>query len=503
MSAPVLKPEVLPRYVELIRVSTQGQKDRDTPEDQRRALDQLQQTRPGICIERIGLDQAVSGAKDTAARPDIQRLTVLAQDRKFDEVRVRHIDRLTRHENPAERFAVYSLIAAAGAVIVDAQGRVTDPKTELGEIDYYFQTLMAARERQRIRDRTIAAKRRKAGEHRLAQGQPPFGRRFDKATGQWSLDPVRAKTYRQMFDLRLAGHSLNEIADRLNRSGSVTPRGCEWSGASVAKLLHTPSAYGTYTTHRVTFSIPAIVDEATFRRAEAKLRANNSLSGPKPKVFALLRKLVVCGGCGAPMYLQLGGGTPARHRYYYCSKHDPACFLYHRVADVDAKVVEALRGWLEDPRILASAAGGQGPEEVRAEAQRDAAEAAADLKDLDSQEMKLARLARKGLISAKVTKLQLAEVAKSRTDAETRLADARARLDAAERVEADAADLTSAVEELRRGVEKATPERWRSLCEAVFARGDVRLHPSGKIEFTGRVQVGERLSNPSPSSGKR
>jgi hypothetical protein len=49
----------VPRFVELVRVSTKGQADRDTPAMQRAALDRLRQMRPGVLVERI--DSQISG----------------------------------------------------------------------------------------------------------------------------------------------------------------------------------------------------------------------------------------------------------------------------------------------------------------------------------------------------------------------------------------------------------------------------------------------------------
>ena len=102
-SAPKAK---LGRYVELIRVSSKKQSDADTPEVQRRALDSLQQRRPGVLVERIE-DGAtgLSGALGLAERPDLQRLQALAQQRGFDELRVYDIDRLTRSDDLRERAA--------------------------------------------------------------------------------------------------------------------------------------------------------------------------------------------------------------------------------------------------------------------------------------------------------------------------------------------------------------------------------------------------------------
>ncbi len=96
-----VKPEPSPEqppFVEVIRVSTQAQADRDTPEEQRAEADRYRAAHPGTFVERI--DEAVSGAKDAASRSDIQRLFELLAAGNVRQVRVRHVDRLTRHDDP-------------------------------------------------------------------------------------------------------------------------------------------------------------------------------------------------------------------------------------------------------------------------------------------------------------------------------------------------------------------------------------------------------------------
>ncbi len=284
-----------PRYVELVRVSSVGQAARDTPADQRAALDRLRRSRPGTLVERI--EQQVSGAADGADRPDLRRLGELAEARAFDEVRVRHLDRLTRHEDPLERAAVLSLVRRAGAVIVDAGGSVLDPATMGGELMWVFSTLASAEERKKIGERTMAGKRRLAEAGQLASGRPPWGRAFDRERG-WVLTPA-ARDYRRLFDLALEGLTLWQIAERLEAEGIQSERGRKWTAGMVHNLIRARHAVGHGTAMGLRIAVPPVVDERTQRDALARLRANDNAGGPHVRYPALLRKILVCGVCGS------------------------------------------------------------------------------------------------------------------------------------------------------------------------------------------------------------
>lgn len=497
----------IPRYVELIRVSSAGQAARDTPEAQRRALDRMREARPGRLVKRIEVAEGVSGAKDFARRPDLQQLATLAAEHAFDELRVFAIDRLTRHPDLRERSLVFGLLADAGAKVVDVSGQEINPREEVGELHWSMLTWASAQERKRIAARMKSGKERRAAAGRLAQGQPPFARTYDKSTGRWAANERRAADYRQMFALCLAGHSLAQIAAKLNAQGSVSTRGKDWTGANVCKLLRDPAATGRYTTQGHTFQIPAIVDEETFRAADAKLRANNSLSGPKPTVFALLRKLAVCGACGAPMYMQLGGGTPSRIRYYYCSARDPKCLTYHRVEDVDECVTAELRRLFRDREWLARAFATLAPEDQQAAAEREIREAKKLLVEIDKREERLGRLTTKGKLSGKVGDKLLEEIQRDRREAEAALAAGKANLAAADRHASAADDLRATVERVRNALAKSRPDQWRWAIEWLFPkRGDIRIHPDRGIEMNGKlvpVSDGESGLNASGPSGTR
>jgi DNA invertase Pin-like site-specific DNA recombinase len=479
------------RYVELIRVSSTGQAERDTPEDQRSALARLAASRGGVLIERIEDGASgLSGAADLNERPDLQRLAQLARASAFDELRVRHLDRLTRHADPRERFAIYGMVQDAGAVIVDASGHVVDPSSEIGEVDWFLQTWASAKERKRIAERTVAARQRLA-----AEGRPmttiPYGRRYDHASGTWSTDDQTLRTYRRLFHDVIAGVSLQQIARDLNAEGTPAPKGGLWEASSVRRMIRNPSAVGVMTSYGHAIRIPPVVDEDTQRLAVTAMKRGRTRSGPAAKHNALLRKIATCSECGSTVHVRTPGHGVL---YYACARGEKGhaengCRAWHRVESVDAAFIEALREMLCDPgRVHAFAPTGASvpapADDVRA--------AEKDLGELAEREERLVRLVTKGLCAEVTAERQLAEIARLRSAATERRAAAEAREESAARAEEHAGQIASAVELLRREVENATFDRWRALVELLFPRQRgawVRIGPDGQIDTHGLLRL--------------
>jgi DNA invertase Pin-like site-specific DNA recombinase len=492
-----------PRYVELVRVSSRGQADRDTPADQRAALDRLRKVRAGTLVERI--EQQVSGAADGQDRPDLARLAELAALRAFDEVRVRHLDRLTRHEDPLERAAVLSMVRRAGAVIVDTGGSVLDPTTMGGELTWVVSTLASAEERRKILERTMAAKRRLAAEGRLVSSYAPWGRRWDRDAG-WNVGP-EAKGYRRMFELALAGRTLWEIARKLDSEGIASPKGRPWTAGMVHNLIRAPHAAGRWRSHGAEVRIPAVVDEQTQRAAMARLRSHDHAGGQHARYPALLRKILTCGVCGAPCHTNRNAGGEV---YYHCSARDRSHYRAHNVAAVDDTVRARLVAWARRPGPHAATAGGDSEDATEA-ARRDAAAAAKAFRQLDGEEERVARLTVRGGLSEKAGAKMIREIAERRRSAAALADSARARLEAEERRAEVSASVEARVAELRKRIDRFSTGEWRELVEMVFPRDggySVAIWPDGKIRLNGALPldaVGEEAvrkarGNPSRSS---
>jgi site-specific DNA recombinase len=482
-----------PRFVELIRVSSASQSERDTPEDQRRALERLAQSRPGRLVERIEHGASgLSGAADLAHRPDLQRLMELSAARAYDELRVRSIDRLTRHDDPRVRAAIIGMVRDAGAVIVEASGATIDPRSDAGDLIWSVQTWASALERRKIVERTVAAR------HRLsAQGRPmttlPYGRTFDFEAGTWGIDEERLAVYRRIFRETIAGVSLHRLAAKLNAEGIPAPKGGAWEASSLRRMLRNPSAVGRMTSYGHPIPCPPVVDEVTQRRALAALAKGRTRSGPPAKHEALLRKLATCALCGSTMHVHLGSRPPVP--YYRCAKaRGGGCEArtYHPVASVDEAFLGALRAALDDPGRLLRAAT---TKRDSAPAAEDATRARRELARLDQREENLVRMRSQGEVRDEVWRRQSAEIARLRDDATERLAAAESVIASAQAAKEQAADVTAAVESIRKRLARATVADWRRLVEQLFPRREgtwIRLHPDGRIETHGLLRMGKR-----------
>jgi hypothetical protein len=384
------------------------------------------------------------------------------------------------------------MVKRAGAVIVDAGGSIVDPTTLGGELVYTIQTLMASVERKVILERTMAGKRRLAAEGKLASGSPPWGRTWDSSVG-WGVEPKVVSLYRRLFDLILRGRTLRQVATQLNDEEIPTPRGRAWTPGSVYNLVRAPHAAGAWRSLGSTIAIPPIVDAATQAAAIAKLKANDIASGKHDPTDALLRKIGVCGTCGEPLYTDRRMRKEGIYTVYYCRGRQE-CSRDHRVTEVDEKVQEQLAAFVLRPGALAAAAGVD-RSSMREEAENALREARAQLRDLDKQEERLARLGRRGKLSARVVGGQAAEIGALRERAQRAADDASASLEGEERLVGGAAEVEARIAALREGVSSAGFPEWRALVRLIFPRGSARVWPDGRIELRGAFpldSVGEK-----------
>lgn len=445
-------------------------------------------------VERIEAP-GISGALPLEKRPDLQRLAVLAKTKAFDELRVFAVDRLTRADDPRERFAVWGMALDAGAVIVDAHGHVVDPASEMGEIDYYLQTLFSSRERRKIGDRTMAGRRRALAEGRLSQGIPPYGRRL--VLGKWELYEPEATTYREIIAMVAAGKSISAVGRELDARGIQPPRGARWATTTIARLVHSESCVGRYRVKGAVQTIPAIVSEEEWRGARMALKRGRTKGGRVPTIPALLRGLVRCAECGRRMWTRSDG--EGQSPVYVCPPKRALPVgakpcrkrVRHKVGEVDEAVIGELRRIAASVRSLRLAL-------AAASEQSDAAALASEVErcrrrvaSLEAREAKT--LALLDVLSEDAARSRLKAIAAERSEAAEALEAAIARQKAAEAPRVDARALSA---ELRRMAEACDWSAYLAALVPDNGLSSVEIDADRSITIRGLVRSGNE-SRPS------
>ncbi len=493
----------LPRYVDLLRCSTKGQADRDTPEMQRKALDQLAERRGGVRAHPRIEALAVSGGLRLDERDDLRVLFDLLSRRAIDEVRVYAIDRLTRSDDPVERATIYQALRQAGAKIVTTTGREIDPCAEgdgagIAELGYMIEAWGAAQEKARIHRRMTDGRRRAAASGYHPGGRASYGLTFDRKAKEWHIVEKQAGVVKQIFQLAADGASLNQIKKALADAGVTSPDGSRWASTAITKLIRNP-AYTGHTEFHVggdTFpiTVPAIITPELAARAQAGLRGRKGRPSGRPAVIeALCRGLARCGTCGAPVYVASRDAT--RTRYYECSSrtHRRSCGnIRFYLPDVDAAVWAALRAKLQESDVLSKAC--------------ETADSAANPASFDVQiatcEKKLAALERKavgvvdlradGLISEQKAKDELDRIRRERANTSAMMASAREARSHATEHQARLGTLAERLDQLRAALDSPDFATRRAIVQAIVpAEPDfgIILHANRRIEIRGAIST--------------
>jgi DNA invertase Pin-like site-specific DNA recombinase len=486
------------RVIELVRVSSDGQHDRGTPDAQRHALDRLREQRPGRIIARIDPPHGVSGALPVDQRPDLIELRALIAAHGLDELRVYDLDRLSRAESPLDRLAVLAICADAGAIIVDASGRELDPQTDAGELTYYLSTLFARQERRRLLERTKAGRQRRAREGRFAGGTLPYGLRASEDT--ILVDDAAAAVVRRVFAMCASSTTCAEIARALNAEGVPSAKGVRWTARRVIDLIRRRAYVGELEQHQggetYTLAIPPMVDAETWRSANEAIDGRRAWSGrPRAHSTGLVQGLVRCGVCGQGVHVSQGSSR-GRRTYYTCRsshqsyRYGPPCGLgHHRVEAVDAVVWAELVALVTDPAVLAGAIA---PESSSSQWTAQLERCERELARLSDLEADWLRLSRRGLLSVEALERHLAGVAADRTTLRRTAEVAREAVESEAHAVQLAADVAAILPELAERMRDAPHEQRRAFVDVLVPRRvgfGITLHRNGRADIVGAVPI--------------
>lgn len=472
-----------------LRVSSAAQRDRITIESQRRdvpAYIKAQGWQFGGCFEDDGRTAKAGHleARDGYARTLARCKEIIAGDSRVRVVvTVVSVDRLTRSEDPLERVQVIASITATGAMLAIVGAGIQDPRTFAGDAYLTLQSLFAAEDNRRRREKVNAGEMTAVSRGRKPRGWTPYGLTYDaEAEGAkgWGVDRDHAETVREIVRRTRAGQASGTIARDLERRGIERPRGGRWTSERVRTIVQSDVYAGRFVVNKergLVVPVPTFLDADELHEARAVLVARYKRPPLRIRYHHLLTGLATCGLCGAPVGLAgtTDRETGAQPTAYRCTARRaplagkaPCVLPLIRTATTDewvwGTVIEAIsrpeivdRQW----NALHGDTARPDPDKHRAELERiDAAQAAA----LDH--------AARGTISQATADAQVRRLGMARREAGEALRCALA-AETGIRAVVSRSVLEQRLADLRVGLERATTEERRRWLAVLTGRAIV------------------------------
>jgi site-specific DNA recombinase len=338
-----------------LRVSTDEQRERQTIETQREELERFCRLQD-LRIAQTYADDGTSGTIPVALRPAGGQMLRDARAKKFDRLLVYKLDRLGR--DTMVTLEAVAELAKCGVRVVSIT-EACDGETSGGRLMLTIHSAFAAHEREVIRERSLAGTNRVAQSGAWLGGVVPFGYRKvgQKMAARLVISEdlipdvgiSEADVIRMIYGMAsMEGKSCFHIGDQLNRLAipcsyvrdeKMVTRGKRktrtsglWRPGRIRNMLVNSTYMGQHQYGKrsrnpnrelIGRTVPAIVTEDVWRKAQKTLRSNVLFSSRHSKRQYLLRGLMKCGLCGLT-YIGVSNRrrTGKEDFYYRCNgKH--------------------------------------------------------------------------------------------------------------------------------------------------------------------------------------
>lgn len=479
------------------RVSSAAQRDSHTIENQLRTLPAFVKGQGWELVGTYIDDGRSAKSGQLERREGFAKLLADAEAKKFDVLVVVDVDRLTRTDDMRERAAILGPFQKNKIDIVTPAGGRLDLQTFLGEFYVTMQALFAAEENRKRAERIKAGKQRAIAEGRKPAGPTPYGLKYDRATGTFTLDEEAAEIVREIYRRVAAGETCVRVADDLARRGVRGPKK-GWSKEAVYRSMTKKYTCGEWLIDKrrnLTLTVPRILSDEMWLDAQRALTKAQRRGLNRTKHNYLLQSISRC-SCGSPIVIRSGV------TYYNAQRQlreHPAAYLCRDrkkngctepivyCKDLDARVWAALSAELAQPDLIEALAEAEvrRADDVR-DWSKDVEGYRAHLARLDKVEADFLKLRRRGEISDGAWAIERPLLERERNmvaeQLDTALRAVAATASAQERMRA--AGVT--VERLRAALPIATPEQRRALLREL-------VRDNGVVISDGRARIDLRL----------
>jgi DNA invertase Pin-like site-specific DNA recombinase len=241
-------------------------------------------------VEYTDNDTSASSGKP---RPGYERMLADIREGRIGAVVAWDLDRL--HRRPIELESFMALADEKHLALATVSGDV-DLSTAQGRLVARLKGAVARHEVEHKVARQLSAARQKA-----EQGRPQWKRAFGYLDDTYQPDPKTAPLVQQAYAAILAGASFGDICKMWNDAGALTLRGKLWTQPQLSNFLRKARNAGLRSHNGEIVgpgTWPALVDESTWRAAQAVLNAPGRAPGRKSVRRHLLTGVLQCGKCG-------------------------------------------------------------------------------------------------------------------------------------------------------------------------------------------------------------
>lgn len=285
--------------------------------------------------EYVGVyaDEALSGTKDT--RAEFQRLLSDCRSGKIDLIITKSISRFAR--NTVTMLETIRELKGLNIDVFFEKENIHSISGD-GELMLTILASFAQAESHSVSENCKWRIRKRFAEGELVNLRFLYGDSIK--VGQIEIDPDQAGIVRMIFDDYTSGMGCSLIAKKLRNMGMPRPRGGTWNSERVAEIIKNEKYAGNallqkkYVEDHLTKTVvrnygmlpkyyaegthTAIIDEATFRKAQEIMAKNRELSARKkdPRQYPFTSK-IVCGKCGKKYKRKVTKGRV----YWNCSTY--------------------------------------------------------------------------------------------------------------------------------------------------------------------------------------
>lgn len=275
-----------PRFVALVRVSTEGQLDGFGLDAQKAAVRKYAREN-NLKLLRIVSDEGISGAASISERPGLSEAISLISEGQADGLIVPTLDRLARSITNQE--AILSFVWSRGGQVHAADSGLVpedDPNDPMRSGMRLMVGVFSQIERGMIAKRMSGGRKAKAASGGYAGGRPPYGYMADRKTKELIPHDTEMERLTLIREWHNSGDSYAAIAHKATENKWPTPghtRGTpikKWHVATVSRILDPEAA------ERARISSQKrrdrIAREKIQRRAEQSLGITTASSGCSP-----------------------------------------------------------------------------------------------------------------------------------------------------------------------------------------------------------------------------